>query len=232
MPDWGFPVTAVSLDMLQCFDVIICKHRHIAFQLLIPTLPVTKRSIGHIIRDFQGVCEMVSWEPHSWIQNQEKTIFYPSYCHILKMMERLLILDSYRWNLGLSFWTGDKKQYKEWHLPQSAWKKTFQKTVSEEGYDHCPLGLKKWFLWMWCQEGRHSILTCIRMLARNQEVIQTSSSSLESTRNLASVSQSKASQVCSLGKSSENLVGQCYPLHSTTLFGAMGDALHGEYVWD
>jgi hypothetical protein len=105
----GFPVTAVSPEMLRCSD-IICKHRHITFQLLIPGLPVSKRSVGHIICDIQGVCLMVSWECHSWTQNQGKTIFYPSCCHILKVMERLLILDSYsRWNLGLSFWTGDEK---------------------------------------------------------------------------------------------------------------------------
>ena len=66
-----------------------------------------------------------------------------------------------------------KRQPKEWHLLQSAWKKTFQKTVGERGYDHCPVGLKEWFLWMWCQEGRHSTLAYIRMLARIQEVIQT-----------------------------------------------------------
>lgn len=53
---------------------------------------------------------MVSWGPYRWTQNQEKTIFYPNCCHILKAMERLHILDSYsRWNFGPSFWTGDKK---------------------------------------------------------------------------------------------------------------------------
>jgi len=96
--------------MLPYSYVIIFKHQRITFQLMLPNLPVSKRSVGHIICDFQGVCEMVSWEPYCWTQNQEKTIFYPSCCHILKAMERLLILDSYsRWNLGPSFWTGDKK---------------------------------------------------------------------------------------------------------------------------
>lgn len=80
--------------------------------------------------------------------------------------------------------------------------------------------------------GGHSTLTYIRMLARNQDVFQTSLSSLKSSRNLDSASQCRASQFWTLRKSSENLVGQCCPIHSTTLFGAIEDAICGEYVWD
>lgn len=229
---WIFPVTALSSEILQCSDVIICKQRHIMFQLLILSLPVSRRNVGHIVCDFQGVCEMVSWEPHSWTQYQEKTIFYPRCCHILKAMERLLILDSYnRWNLGLSFWPGDKKAIQGMTSSSICLKENISKDFQWARLWSLSYGTEGVILVDVIPGGETFSPDIHQDVGKNSES--------DSTQYVLTwIQQKSCPSITEQGLTSVNtwevireFVGQCYPIHCTTLFGAMEDAPHREYVW-
>ena len=64
----GHPVTAVSPEILQCTNAIVCEDRSITPQQLVLSTPNSKRSVHHIIREvgFFKVC--ARWAPQSLSQ--------------------------------------------------------------------------------------------------------------------------------------------------------------------
>ena len=89
LPCSGCPVTAVSPEMLQCGDAIVCKDWCITTKQQALILSISKGSVSHIIRDlgYSKVC--TGWVPGSLAieHKTERKPFLWSCRHVLKVRE-------------------------------------------------------------------------------------------------------------------------------------------------
>jgi hypothetical protein len=143
LPCSGRPVMHLGLEMLKHADALVHEDHCFTTNSRCSVFQTAKEVLVTFFKIlFECVFEVGSLESHIWTPNSEKRHFLWVICMFWSWGRDLLIPDCYiTWNLGPSFWAGEKKAVHGMAPSSFSMENLIHKvSVSGEGHGHCLVG--------------------------------------------------------------------------------------------